>query len=101
MFHEKENAGEAMSTGLYGSDPEELRQFARELEQATNILLAVKSELSTRISSTLRWEGPDAFFFRHAWQSSYAPVIGQAAQMLEDTAHTLLLQASEQESASS
>lgn len=68
-----------MSTGLYGADPEELRQFARELEHANTVLLAVKSQLSARISSNLRWEGPDAFVFRHAWQSSYAPVLGQAA----------------------
>ncbi|MGO2541420.1 MAG: hypothetical protein ACTH8J_09760 [Specibacter sp.] len=90
-----------MSTGLYGADPEELRQFARELEHANTVLLAVKSQLSARISSNLRWEGPDAFVFRHAWQSSYAPVIGQAAAMLEATAHTLQAQAAEQESASS
>lgn len=90
-----------MSTGLHGSDPEELRAFARELEQAQAVLLRIKSELGQRISSNLRWEGPDAFFFKHAWQSSYSPVIGQTAAMLEQTAAMVKAQAAEQEAASS
>ena len=89
-----------MTTGLYGADPEDLRQFARDLERATTVLLTVRNELGTRITSQLRWEGPDAFVFRHAWQSSYAPVIGQAAAMLEETAHRLTAHAAEQEAAS-
>ncbi|MFQ4148491.1 hypothetical protein AAGW05_07300 [Arthrobacter sp. LAPM80] len=90
-----------MGTGLYGADPEDLREFARELLRAQNVLLSVRSELSSCITSTLRWEGPDAFVFRHAWQSSYAPVIGRTAAMLSDTARMLTAQACEQDTASS
>ncbi len=90
-----------MSTGFQGADPEDLRRFALDLEHAHDILLTVKNELNTRITSQLRWEGPDAFVFKHAWRSSYAPVILQAATMLEDTAHTLKAQAAAQETTSS
>ena len=90
-----------MSTGLHGSDPDDLRQFARELEQAHRVLLVVRQELSARITSQLRWEGPDAFVFRHAWQSSYAPVIARTAAMLEATARAVTAQAAEQQAASS
>ena len=89
-----------MSNGLQGANPEELRNFARELEQAQSILLRTKSELSQRILGNLRWEGPDAFVFKHAWTSSYAPVISQTAALLADTARLLQAQAAEQESAS-
>lgn len=90
-----------MSTGHLGAAPEDLRQFAVELERAHTVLSTVLNELSARISNNLRWEGPDAFVFRHAWQSSYAPVIVQTAALLESTAHALNVQAAEQESASS
>lgn len=89
-----------MSGSLQGSDPNDLRDFARALEQAQNQLLRTRSELSQRISNNLRWEGPDAFVFRHAWTSSYAPVISQVAAMMADTARTLKAQAAEQEAAS-
>ena len=58
-----------MSTGFQGADPENLRRFALDLEHAHDILLTVKNELNTRITSQLRWEGPDAFVFKHAWRS--------------------------------
>ncbi|MHA7305030.1 hypothetical protein ACX80E_07265 [Arthrobacter sp. TMN-49] len=89
-----------MSTGLHGADPEDLRQFAVELEHATSVLLTVKNDLSAKINNSLRWEGPDAFVFRHAWQSSYAPVIGQTAALFESTAQMVKAHAAEQESAS-
>ncbi|MEO8220874.1 MAG: hypothetical protein ABI563_08825 [Specibacter sp.] len=90
-----------MSTGLNGADPADLRQFAVELEHANTVLLSVKNELSAQINSKLCWEGPDAFVFRHAWQSSYAPVIGKTAALLESTARMVKAQAAGQESASS
>lgn len=89
-----------MSTGLYGADPEELHHFARDLALAHTVLLTVTQELSARITSQLRWEGPDAFVFRHAWQSSYAPVIARTAAMLEATSQLVTAQANEQQDAS-
>ncbi|MEV8143141.1 hypothetical protein [Specibacter sp. NPDC078709] len=89
-----------MSNNLQGGDPEELRDFARELEHVRSVLVSVNSELSRRISGSLRWEGPDAFVFKHAWRSSYSPVISQTATMLEETAALIKAQAAEQESAS-
>jgi uncharacterized protein YukE len=89
-----------MTTGLQGADPEDMRRFAHDLDQAHDRLLALRSELGARITNNLRWEGPDAFVFRHAWQSSYAPVIAKAAAMLGETARTVKAQAAEQEQAS-
>ena len=89
-----------MSNNLHGGDPNELRDFARDLERARSVLLRINTELSQRISGNLRWEGPDAFVFKHAWRSSYSPVITQTAAMLEETAVLIKAQAAEQESAS-
>lgn len=89
-----------MSNTLHGGDPDELRDFARELEHVQSVLLGINTELSKRISGHLRWEGPDAFVFKHAWRSSYSPVITQTATMLEETASAIKAQAAEQESAS-
>ncbi|MCQ9165646.1 hypothetical protein [Arthrobacter sp. STN4] len=90
-----------MTQALQGADPEALRQFARELDGAGRRLLELKTALGARIAHNLQWEGPDAFVFRHAWQSSYAPVIGKAASMLAETARRLDAQAASQEAASS
>lgn len=89
-----------MTQGLYGADPDALRQLAREMDHAGERLLALKGELGARITSKVQWEGPDAFVFRHAWQSSYAPVMAKAAAMLADTARRLNAQAAEQDSTS-
>ncbi|WP_207344550.1 hypothetical protein [Arthrobacter sp. E3] len=89
-----------MSTGLYGADPEELHHFAQDLDRAHTVLLTITQELNARITSRLRWEGPDAFVFRHAWQSSYAPVIAQTAAMLKATEQQVTTQANEQQEAS-
>lgn len=90
-----------MSPAFHGADPEELRAFAAELDHAHQTLMAVRSELNSRIANKLHWEGPDAFVFKHAWQSSYAPVIARTAVELQDTARLVREQAAEQESASS
>ncbi|WP_104109026.1 MULTISPECIES: hypothetical protein [unclassified Arthrobacter] len=89
-----------MSSSLHGADPDELREFARALDHAHSELRRINAELSQRISGDLRWEGPDAFVFKHAWRSSYSPVITQTATMLEETSVRVKAQAAEQESAS-
>ena len=90
-----------MSPAFHGADPKELRAFANELDRAQDTLMAVRHELSARINNNLRWEGPDAFVFKHAWQSSYAPVIARTAAELRHTAQLVRAQAAAQESASS
>ncbi|ALE05309.1 hypothetical protein AL755_07225 [Arthrobacter sp. ERGS1:01] len=89
-----------MADGLLGADADALRALARDLEHAQSELLAVRGGLSAHIALKLHWEGPDAFVFRHAWQSSYAPVIGRAATLLGDTARALAAEAAAQETAS-
>ncbi|GAA4656243.1 hypothetical protein [Arthrobacter cryoconiti] len=90
-----------MTQGLQGSDPDELRRFAYDLNAAAGALMTIRTELGSHISNNLRWEGPDAFMFRHAWQSSYAPVIAKGADMLNDAALHLQFQADQQDTASS
>lgn len=90
-----------MSPAIIGADPDDLRQLAGELDHAQEMLLSAKNQLGARITSQLRWEGPDAFVFRHAWQSSYSPVIARTAAMLADTARMVRAQAAQQELASS
>ena len=90
-----------MSPAIIGADPDELLQLAGELEHAQEALLTVKNQLGSRITSQLRWEGPDAFVFRHAWQSSYSPAIARTAAMLAETARMVRTQAAQQELASS
>ena len=100
-FNDRASAGDLVSIGLYGADPQELRAFAAELDHARQVLISVRDELGNRITNDLRWEGPDAFVFRHAWQSSYAPVITRTAAQLQDTAQLLRQQAMQQDQASS
>lgn len=83
-----------------GADSEELRQFGADLLAAQRRLTAVQNDLSARISSNLRWEGADAFVFRHAWRSSYAPVLGKAASMLADASAQVVAEAAAQDEAS-
>lgn len=90
-----------MGADFHGSDPQELRAFAAELDHAGEVLAGVRRELNHRINGSLRWEGPDAFVFKHVWQSSYAPVIARTAAELEDTARLVREQAGQQEQASS
>jgi hypothetical protein len=86
-----------MTQEVPGAEPDELRQFALDLQEAGLSLLAVKNDLGTGLRRALGWDGPDAFVFRHAWASSYAPVIGNAAAMLGDTARELNSEAVQRE----
>lgn len=89
-----------MSPAFFGADTQELLQLARELERTQEALGNVCRELGAKINGRLRWEGPDAFVFRHAWQSSYSPSIAKTAAMLGDTAALIRKQAAEQDAAS-
>lgn len=90
-----------MQSGLLGADTEDMRRFAKDLDLAANTLNGLRGQLSAKVSHGLQWEGPDAFMFRHAWQSSYAPVIAKSVQMLHETAVKIRSQAAAQEAASS
>ncbi|MGA7205348.1 MAG: hypothetical protein WBX27_12035 [Specibacter sp.] len=79
-----------MTQGVAGADADELRQFARDLQEARRELLALKQDFGTGLGRETSWDGPDAFVFRHAWASSYAPVIGNAADMLGEAARRLM-----------
>lgn len=89
-----------MANGLQGANTEQMRQLARDFESASQELVGIRTELSQRISHQLEWEGPDAFVFKHAWQSSYAPVLMRAAAMLAESSACLNHQAAEQDATS-
>lgn len=90
-----------MFDGQPGDSPEDLDEFASDLQRAHNQLLVIDQELSEHIGANLSWKGANAFVFKHAWQSSYAPVLRNVATMLEATSTYLLLHADEQEPAGS
>lgn len=89
-----------MTYGLQGANLEEMRRLAHDLELASAQLQALRTELNQRISAHLAWEGSDAFVFRHAWQSSYSPVIAKGVAMLTETAQKIRHQAAEQQETS-
>ncbi|WP_026554042.1 hypothetical protein [Arthrobacter sp. 35W] len=90
-----------MADNMNGADPGDLRDLASSMIQSAEALAQIRARLSARITEELRWYGPDAFVFRHAWMSSYAPVLGRTSDMLHLAAGRLREQAAEQERTSS
>ncbi|WP_285726510.1 hypothetical protein [Psychromicrobium xiongbiense] len=90
-----------MSENLLGANLEELRALSRDMEHSAQMLRTARAGLISTINGGLQWHGPDAFFFTHAWNSSHAPTLLQAAEMLSGTSLALNRQAAEQENTSS
>ncbi|WP_394942104.1 hypothetical protein [Psychromicrobium sp. YIM B11713] len=89
-----------MSESLLGADPEELRALARQMAQGADLLRTARATLSAKINGPLEWHGPDSFFFKHAWNSSHAPTLLNAAEMLHNSSLALGRQAQQQEDTS-
>ncbi|AJT40539.1 hypothetical protein UM93_01460 [Psychromicrobium lacuslunae] len=86
---------------MLGADPEELRALAREMSQRADQLREARATLSAKVNGPLQWHGPDAFFFKHAWNSSHAPTLHKAAEMLLEASRRLQQQAQDQQDTSS
>lgn len=84
---------------MLGADPEQLREFAKELQAAGKNLRHTELTL-TSVVSNIRWNGPDADNFRRAW-SGHKRSIAQIVSGMNDVSASLLRNAQEQEQASS
>lgn len=89
-----------MSEGMLGADPAALRQLGRDFEDSAHLINEARALLAAKINGPLQWHGADAFFFKHVWNSSHAPTLRKAAQMLSDCSGRLAQQAQDQEDAS-
>ncbi|WP_041684337.1 hypothetical protein [Renibacterium salmoninarum] len=89
-----------MSEGMLGADPAALRELGRDFDNSANLISEARALLAAKINGPLQWHGADAFFFQHVLNSSHAPTLRNAAQMLSDCSRTLAQQAQEQEDAS-
>lgn len=87
-----------MTSGFLGADPAILQQLAREMESQAGLIRDTRSALSNVVNSALPWQGPDAFFFRHVWNSSHAPTLAAGAELLSNASRHLLEQAAQQQS---
>ncbi|AJT42348.1 WXG100 family type VII secretion target [Psychromicrobium lacuslunae] len=86
--------------GFIGANPQELRDFAKQVSNAAGIIRDQGNTLTATINSGRGWNGPDAGHFRQRWNSSQHPLLNNTADSLLDVAKTLNRNADEQEKAS-
>jgi len=86
---------------MLGANPEELRALAQEMLLRAELLKDARATLSGKINGSLQWHGRDAFFFKHAWNSSHAPTLLKTAELLREASRKLQQQAQQQEDTSS
>ncbi|NYE96694.1 hypothetical protein FHU41_002944 [Psychromicrobium silvestre] len=89
-----------MNGEMLGASPEELRSLSGDFVRAAQLLSEARAALTAKINGPLQWHGPDSFFFLHAWNSSHAPTLQRAVEMLQSTSRSLLDQAAKQEQTS-
>ncbi|MDO5753906.1 WXG100 family type VII secretion target [Arthrobacter sp.] len=90
-----------MADGYLGSDPENLRDAAKEFDACAAQLKDVRTTLGSRIRPQLRWVGQDSQRFQQHWHTALAPTLAAAADLLQQTSTLLRKNAQEQEKASS
>lgn len=88
-----------MSGELLGADPEQLRAFAKEVDESATKLKSTSASLSAIVART-SWTGPDASRFKSSWGSHRATLIKVSAG-LSNIAKLLTNNAAEQDKASS
>ncbi|WP_394940534.1 WXG100 family type VII secretion target [Psychromicrobium sp. YIM B11713] len=86
--------------GFIGANPQELRDFAKQVSNAAGLIRDQGNTLTATINSGRGWKGPDAAQFRQRWNSSQHPLLNNTADSLLDVAKTLNRNADEQEKAS-
>lgn len=88
-----------MAPGLYGADVEQLRSLSKSMEQSGSRLLNTERQISSLVFTTA-WKGNDAGQFRNEWSGTLRPMLNKASQSLIDASKMLLIQADEQQNAS-
>ncbi len=89
-----------MAGGLYGADVAQLRALGARLDQAAAEIERAGRILAQDITTTTRWQGPDASVFRNLWSTSHHPQVASATAALRAAARTVRLNADQQEQAS-
>lgn len=87
--------------GFIGADVAGLRDFAKTMDKASQVLLAQAQSLSSAVNAHRGWQGPDADRFRQTWNASHRPTLASTAKNLVAVSDMLRKNADEQESASS
>lgn len=90
------------SDGMWGSDPESLRELAAAVRRAARQLDGLRREQDARLRFLLpqRWIGPDAEVFRRSWEDQASAPMWQASLRLDDRAARLEAHADAQDAAS-
>lgn len=86
--------------GFYGADVEQLRALAKSMSQQSEKMTAMSSQLGQLLSGAA-WSGRDAATFRGAWDAEHGPALRQVAAELRNQARQLILNADQQDKASS
>ena len=89
-----------MEGGFLGADPVDLARLAKEMEEHAELIRQTRSTLGAVVNGDLPWRGPDAYFFRHAWNSSHAPTLASGAELLSAASRKLREQAAAQQQTS-
>lgn len=89
-----------MESGFLGADPHALHELARQMETQAGVIRQTRARFNHIVNDALPWQGPDAFFFRHVWNSSYAPTLADGAELLSACSRQLADQAAQQQAAS-
>jgi hypothetical protein len=89
-----------MAPGIYGADIEQLRALSKLMGQSRQRLQNVESTVNSLVQSAA-WKGADGDEFRNAWTSSLRPLLSKTTESLEHQSKSLLMQAAQQEKASS
>lgn len=84
---------------ILGMNPQEVRDLARQLEQAAGEIDQIKTRLSSKLASTT-WTGPDADRFSNEWNSTHTGELTRVSSALKTAGQTATRNAAAQESTS-
>lgn len=85
---------------VVGADAEQLRATAKQMTQAADRLQTSMKSLTTLVSNTSMWRGPDSEQFRSEWKGQSAHSLNSAVDKLRAGADALRRNADQQEVAS-
>ncbi|GAA1336820.1 hypothetical protein [Arthrobacter roseus] len=87
-------------SGMFGSNPDQLRTLAKSATQGSLELVQLQRIISRKLEEC-QWSGPDAVKFRTLWNTDIAPRIHGAAESMSSVSKQLRRSAEDQEGVSS
>jgi hypothetical protein len=89
-----------VSTGaMTGADAPALRALAAQMSQSATRLDGIRQGIRSRLYS-VHWDGPDGATFRRLWDGQHVPMLVSVTDGLRGSAERLLVEAEQQEAAS-